>query len=68
MAEPKPVETPQFPPLPTSEQLAQDLNYQQLKDTGAPLCKQCGSKKLTDDNNKLICMYGKKDCSFEVSK
>ena len=68
MAEPKPVETPQFPPIPTPEQLAQDLNYLQLKDTGVPLCKLCGSKKMTDDDNKLICSYGKKDCSFEVSK
>ena len=67
MAEPKP-ETPQFPPLPTPEQLAKDLNHLQLKKTGIALCKLCGSKKMTDDDNNLICSYGKKDCSFEVSK
>jgi hypothetical protein len=68
MAEPKPVETPQFPPIPTPEQLAKDLNHLQLKKTGIALCKLCGSKKMTDDDNNLICSYGKKDCSFEVSK
>ena len=67
MAETK-LETPQFPPIPTPEQLAQDKNHLQLKSSGVPLCKLCGSKKLTDDDNNLICSYGKKDCSFEVSK
>jgi hypothetical protein len=68
MAETKPLDTPKFPPLPTTEQLAQDANYLQLKSTGIALCKHCGSKKSTDDDNNLICSYGKKDCSFEVSK